>query len=577
MLKQSLLVSLAVASAFAGASSQESPWFRVKKSGDKWWFTSPRHSNFWSLGVDCTDLGDAGKPENPNYHGLKLFGNEDAWASDVKSKFKAWGINTLGGWSYIQPFKDSVPHAVVLHLGAYHRAPWNDLYAKDTYDILAKAAADQIPKLRNNKNLIGYFSDNELGWWDDTLFTTYFSFGRKAPGKQALVTSLKKLYKNRFKAFQAEWMTEAKSFDGLLDQTKIYLRPGTRGIRAVHAFNYDLTSHYYRLMRTLIRKHDPNHLILGDRYAQYYNIATVRASKPYVDVVSTNAGADWLDGTYTHSFFNNLHRMTGKPVMVTEFYFSAMENRTGNRNSGTAFPKVQTQAQRAKGFEGCLNSLARLPYMVGAHWFQFADEPPKGRGDGEDWNFGLVDIFGQEYTELTNILKDSRMDEFHRAGPFPAVPGTPPAPAKPLENHLTQWQRPRALLASNSYDQWADCYVSYDASNLYVGLVPMEYGDLSLYKDKNMPNGERPLLELSIGSWRGSVRYGFEKKASLSKGIAEVAERPGLKHILTLRIPAQSFGKKTLRAGDKLQFKAGLTSHGRGYQMSWSKNLTLAK
>ena len=47
----------------------------------------------------------------------------------------------------------------------------------------------------------------------------------------------------------------------------------------------------------------------------------------------------------------------------------------------------------------------RLPYVVGADWFQYYDEPPHGRKlDGEDYNFGLVDIHDTPYKHVTDAF-----------------------------------------------------------------------------------------------------------------------------------------------------------------------------
>jgi hypothetical protein len=37
---------------------------------------------------------------------------------------------------------------------------------------------------------------------------------------------------------------------------------------------------------------------------------------------------------------------------------------------------------------------------VGAHWFEYADEPATGRFDGEDDNWGLVDVHDDLYPAL---------------------------------------------------------------------------------------------------------------------------------------------------------------------------------
>jgi hypothetical protein len=56
---------------------------------------------------------------------------------------------------------------------------------------------------------------------------------------------------------------------------------------------------------------------------------------------------------------------------------------------------VATQTDRAQGYKNFTTILAKLTYMVGFHWFEWADEPFEGRAlDGENSNYGLVTING---------------------------------------------------------------------------------------------------------------------------------------------------------------------------------------
>jgi len=43
----------------------------------------------------------------------------------------------------------------------------------------------------------------------------------------------------------------------------------------------------------------------------------------------------------------------------------------------------------------------KIPYVIGADWFQYYDEPAHERHDGENFNFGLVDIHDRPYEALT--------------------------------------------------------------------------------------------------------------------------------------------------------------------------------
>src|SRR5208283_1603002 len=108
-----------------------------------------------------------------------------------------------------------------------------------------------------------------------------------------------------------------------------------------------------------------------------------------------------------------LRKLSHKPVLVSEFFFAAAENGSGNRNETArnvhAKPghlmTVPTQAERTWGAGNALLSFARFPNVVGAHWFQYCDEPLGGREDGEDYNMGLIDTANRPYEELTQDFK----------------------------------------------------------------------------------------------------------------------------------------------------------------------------
>ena len=52
-----------------------------------------------------------------------------------------------------------------------------------------------------------------------------------------------------------------------------------------------------------------------------------------------------------------------------------------------------------------MQALLATDWVVGQHWFEHADEPPAGRFDGEDSNFGLVDNDDEPYPLLTAVSK----------------------------------------------------------------------------------------------------------------------------------------------------------------------------
>ncbi|MQY77712.1 MAG: hypothetical protein GH151_00715 [Bacteroidetes bacterium] len=46
------------------------------------------------------------------------------------------------------------------------------------------------------------------------------------------------------------------------------------------------------------------------------------------------------------------------------------------------------------------------PYFVGTGWFQFQDQVATGRGDGENYQIGLIDICNKPYPETIEAVRE---------------------------------------------------------------------------------------------------------------------------------------------------------------------------
>jgi hypothetical protein len=75
-----------------------------------------------------------------------------------------------------------------------------------------------------------------------------------------------------------------------------------------------MADQYYKTIHDAIRKYDPNHLILGDRYEANAPIAmeVIEASLPYVDVLSFQ---DFRDPAL---HLDEWYKKTGKPVLLAD-------------------------------------------------------------------------------------------------------------------------------------------------------------------------------------------------------------------------------------------------------------------
>lgn len=576
---------------FAGAA--EGPLFyRVEQRRGIWWFVAPDGQPFYSLGVNTVDMGEPREgydPRSPQYAAFLHYPSPEAWKQATLRRLRSWNFNTLGGWSSPDAPREALPYTVVLHLGDIARLPWSDLFGAEVSRKFAEVAQQKVAPLANDQNLLGYFSDNELGWWDDTIFDFYLKQPRNNATRQVLMRLLREHYGNDFARLRQDFESaEAKNFDELEGRSGLTIKRGGRGMEVVEEFAFLVAERYYKLAHDAIRRYDAHHLILGDRYHGYVPRAVARAAIPYVDVISTNYAADWADGRISEFYLNSLYQATRKPILITEFYQSATENRSGNRNSSAWFPIVATQRERARSFRRNVTALASLPFVVGAHWFQYADEPTKGRADGEDYNFGLVDINDRPYEELTATARSLSATSIHERAALPARPTgrivSVPFASRGAARGLVHWNKGRSFIANSASEpagwNFADAYACWNSRYLYLAVYASDFFEPLLYSGGKIPESEQMTLTLAFENQKSPLRLRFGTKNAATFEGTPVWLREWsspTRNTALLKLPAAAFGKKRLRAGDVLSLDATLSSHSRAERMEWQKVLRLTR
>lgn len=563
------------------------------------WLVKPGGERFFSFGVCVVGMGASHEdfsPTNPGYAAFQHYGNSNRWAEAALKRLKAWKFTTIGGWSdyaALQQCRNAdVAFTPALAVGMTCGIPWLDMWDTNIIARMHQIARDQILPLRDDPRLLGYYSDNEMGWWNATLLRMTLEHAPTSGQRQRLLALLRETYHNDWsellKDFEAE---DVGSFEELDQRGLLYLRPGSNGIRTYRRFLSLMAERYYSLVREIIRTYDPRALIMGDRYQSFYYPEVARACGRYVDAASGNLNAAWNDGTFPRFYLDTLHALTGKPVFVSEFYMAAQQNRSGNKNDPGIFPTVATQKERAAGFRNTVQALLRTPYVVGADWFQYYDEPTHGRSDGENYNFGLVDIHDQPYQPLTAAA--SALDLMalksrpQRARPDASL-GVPPAPRNPLGQFtptlaLKHWDRERGFVRSASEFPVADLYVCWDRKAVYLGLYAQDIVEEAFYRNKIVPEADRAEWLIAIGAGHKPIHV------RLGPGAPPVCDEPAVRivnlsgvymntrNIAAVELPANLFGRERFQAGDTIDLASTFFSHCRGYRVDWKGQFTLRK
>lgn len=487
-------------------------WRTLQKDGVHWLVT-PEGKLFYSKGVNFIDCGkDTPQSQRKEaFYWRNFFPTLDDWRRTAGLQLGGWGFNTRGGWCDPSP-QIGLPLTVDLELGRNSKFHWFDPFDPGMEEKTREWAEKLTAPYRNDPHILGYFSDNEVGWWNSALFIWYLSKGWENHTKRLLWQLLYDRYDGSWEKLLVDWVPQGNlsSFEALKGaDVQLKLRPGGNGIKLVDRFMYLCAHRYYELMYRSIRAAHPEALILGDRLPLYYHQDALMAIGEYVDVISTNYNVDAADGWVAPYYFEGLQRLSSKPVLVTEFFFAAEENRTGNRNetARSKHPKpghlmtVQTQKQRAEGLANAIRNFAQFPNIVGAHWFQYCDEPRGGREDGEDYNMGLIDTSNRPYEEVTETFKtlNPQLDGIHLksatkregsngiarvAGSEGTPDGTVSIPRitgtiDVTDQSLTDWDKAGTripdLKAPEPYVPFGDVHLGWAPEGLYIASIANTY------------------------------------------------------------------------------------------------------
>jgi len=416
-------------------------YFGVAKRNGIFWLVDPNGRRFLSKGVNSVrfDQDQIQDSDRVPYAEAckKKYGGEDAWRAAAAARLARWGFNTLGSWSD-ETVARAGPSLLAVTLGldlgdsftwpsngrpiAGYPQRFPDVFHAGFEAHVRRRATETCETRRKDRNVIGYFIDNELRWgpdWrgGDELLGLFLGLPAASAGRNAAVAFLRGRHPD-FGQFKRAWRTGAQSWDAFAASMRIeppyrrnppYQRraadedaadraaPERAGFFAdCDAFAALVAERYFTATCGAIGAADDNHLVLGCRFAYVPARGVVEAAARHCDVISLNCYD--LDASPTIEAYAT----AGKPCLIGEFSFRAADS--GLPNTNGAGPLLATQAERAACFRRYVGAALREPSVVGYHWFEHADQPAAGRFDGENSNFGTVTIDDEVYQELTQTM-----------------------------------------------------------------------------------------------------------------------------------------------------------------------------
>ncbi len=439
--------SLGLYGGWAGGPKLEATgYFRTEKYNNKWWMVDPEGYLFWTAGLNCVSSWSVATgveyrekyfesvPYNdPDY---KDFFSKSTWASmgfyNGKAPYKAynfhqanlyrkygkewveeyrkqahirlrsWGLNTIGFMSDFQmALQHKTPYVGSIWIHNTPKIEASEGYWGKFHDVFDPEFRSNVRKSMERQKTgagdpwcIGFFVDNELSWGlIGSLSVATLKSPATQPAKKEFINDLEAKYKAIDK-LNAQWGTNHESWITLLNNTTA--PDEERAKDDLYAFYEKTAMTYFQILHDELERIAPNQNYLGCRFAWANNYLTLSAAAKYCDIVSFNKYEFGVEKV-------KLPEGVDAPIMIGEFHF-------GSTDRGMAHPGVKivaTQEERGIAYEKYIKGALRNEQIVGAHWFQYLDQPYTGRGDGENYNVGLVDVTDKPHQELIDKIRET--------------------------------------------------------------------------------------------------------------------------------------------------------------------------
>jgi hypothetical protein len=401
-------------------SFKPGPSVRLEKVGTTSWLVDANGEPFFSLGSAM--YGNRMTPEDtyPAFHNLGL--NTVANGSDLKQwsafndkqvadkapvAFQFCRVNTVVGDDYYTLVDAEGNNPGQSQKEATKTGGFNHAFP-DPFD--PRWEANVRAQIRETAHLfkdkpyfMGWMAANERTHYN--LYSYVWSpccavqFGLFLEHKYVKIDALNKAWKSQF-----------SSFADLLKQKPEPLVIEGAKYEDFRLFSREILRTFNETLLRIIHEEDPGRLVFSNRFM----IHEVRGVFDNLDLykgfdgIAVNiypSNAVWGFDKGEREYLTLLHTLTGKPLIICEWSVPARDSKLYDNPARLdwSYPQtVATQQQRASQTSMVLAELYNMPFVVGAHWFSWADFDSPQRQS----NRGLFKANSQPWPELQGAMKD---------------------------------------------------------------------------------------------------------------------------------------------------------------------------
>ncbi|GGA81522.1 hydrolase [Neiella marina] len=339
------------------------------------------------------------------------------WHQVTMDRMKDWGFTSFGNW--VDPafyHAEQVPYFAngwiigdFKTLSGYENHwglmpdPFDPVFKERAVATIEVIARD----VKNSPWCAGIFIDNEKSWGEregsvpqryGVILDGLSKSAEQSPAKAAFAQRLQQQY-GSIDALNKAWQSNFDSWQTLNEGVALDSYSDAM-VNDLSMLLEMLGEQYFNVVHNTLAELMPHHLYMGARMANWgMPDEIIKASLKYSDVLSFNIYEEGMQDHYWQFL-----EQVDLPVVIGEFHIGTTDD-SGMLNPGIVH--ASDQADRARMYKDYMKSVLEKPYMVGAHWFQYVDEPVSGRAfDGENANIGFVTVADIPYPGLVQAVKE---------------------------------------------------------------------------------------------------------------------------------------------------------------------------
>ena len=240
-----------------------------------------------------------------------------------------------------------------------------------------------------------------------------------APGKQKWISILKNNPSSASKAAETFGLTGISSWSELSAVSEWPVRPKdrTKALKDAEDMFTAIAEQWYKLHHDLIKKYDPNHLIIGDKHDVGYDKSVhmiphgvLQAMGKYTDVLMIQSYTHYAD--HHKAMLEELHEISGLPIINGDHSYSCMHE----HQEKTKGIKLESQEAVAEAYYSYMkNIMQNHPYMLGWWYCGYIEQwAPAGTHLGQQC--GFFSPFGEPRTDLLPRVEEANKNaiKWHR-------------------------------------------------------------------------------------------------------------------------------------------------------------------